>query len=403
MEPSLLPTTLLPPISKIASSSPELLLDALCYLRQVYTPDVRGSRRIKKVSADHDLSLGPQVDHFLPNDIQSDAYERAYAMRWLTALVSHASALELDSDDTESNVPSSSQSAPEPTLASQYDLILTRASSILAISAGTSAAGTITRVFTFGSDTGGIAVTFTDEPLDNQKYESVGAQTWGGACVLSELIVEQPSTFGLAPGPRRNGTRLRLLELGAGTGLVSLTLGKLLESTEVEAEIVATDFFLSVLANLQNNITANSFSSSSSVSVTSHFLNWSTFPNEDTSLPPFDDAFDIVLGADIIYEASHAIWIKACLQKLLRRPTGPLDDSQGVFYLVIPLRPTHKAESQTIEEVFPNAVPISAFSSCTKGLELVILNKEVIVCEARQGKKGEEVEYGYYKIGWAGI
>ena len=57
-------------------------------------------------------------------------------------------------------------------------------------------------------------------------------------------------------------------------------------------------------------------------------------------------------------------------------------------------------ESQTVEEVFPLIpTPIMPRSDITD-LELIILEKEVIVCEAGEGRRENEVEYGYYKIGW---
>jgi predicted nicotinamide N-methyase len=396
------PTAQLPHIAKLASSSPESLSKALQYLQLLYNSEVRGSRRVKKaLSTDIYPSIGSNAnlkadDRADLDLLRADSYERTYAMRWLTALISHASTFE--SIDCESNL--MPHDLAQTHLAAQYDAILTAASSLLAICAGASAAGILTRTFTFGSDAGDISVTLTDAPLENQTFESVGAQTWGGACVLAEIIVEQPTMFGLAPEISK-GKRVRLLELGAGTGLVSLTLSKLLEKTGIEAEIVATDFYLAVLANLQSNIAANRIRSASPVSLTNYFLDWSTFAALEAPLPPFDNAFDIIFGADIIYEASHALWIKSCLQVLLRRPKACCAFPPAIFHLIIPLRPTHTMECQTVEEVFPLVpTPATLPLSDMIDLELVILEKEVIVCEAGEGRRDMDVEYGYYKIGW---
>jgi predicted nicotinamide N-methyase len=395
------PTTQLPHIAKLASSSLESLIEALRYLRLLYNPEVRGSRRVKKVlskdldsSLDSNASLKPDlVIHADLDLLRSDSYERTYTIRWLTALISLTSAFQ--SIDYESSLIPAHQAH----LTGQQDAILTAASSLLAICAGTSAAGTFTRLLTFSSDAGDIAVTLTDAPLENQHFESVGAQTWGGACVLADLIVEQPAIFGLVPELLKGG-RVRVLELGAGTGLVSLTLSKLLESMGVEAEIVATDFYPAVLANLQSNIAANRLHSSSPVSLTGHFLDWSTFSALEASSPPFDHTFHLILGADIVYEALHAQWIKSCLQLLLRRPEASSVLSLAIFHLIIPLRPTHATESRTIEEVFPFVPTLATLYSDIRDLQLVIMAKEVIVCEAGEGRREKEVEYGYYKIGW---
>lgn len=366
------PTVRLPPRGKLASTLPEAIIEALRYLRWVYNPEVRGSRRLKTKTKANNDNLVEDLD-----TLRSDAYERTYTMRWLTAVISHASTFEEASDDDNSTAAT--------VLASQFEAILTAASALLAVCSGTSAAGTISRVFTFGD--GLVHVTVNDAPLENQHLESVGAQTWGGACVLSELMVEQPASFTRVHG---QGTNLRVLELGAGTGLVSLTLGKLLQSVGMEGEIVASDFYPSVLSNLKSNILANLPSVPSSLSLTAEFLDWSIFPTIQDPQPPFDDTFDLILGADIVYEPLHASWIKACLPTLLRR--------SGLFHLVIALRPTHSLESRSIEDLFP-LCQAGNVGGVVHQLELVIVEKEVIVCEAGDGFR-EEVEYAYYKIGW---
>jgi len=218
--------------------------------------------------------------------------------------------------------------------------------------------------------------------------------------VLAESIVDEPWKFGLCPAS------FRILELGAGTGLVSLTVGKLLQNLSTNpplalsdtssAIVIATDYYSPVLDNLASNITANfPPSSQQSISITPHRLDWShfssTYASEGAPPPkPFDEPFDVILGADIIYELDHATWIKSCLSVLLKKPGAKKDP--GAFHLVIPLRSTHDKESRTVELVFPFAE-----ASSTRHEELCILSKEVIICETEDG---EGVNYLYYKIGW---
>ncbi|KAG7440065.1 uncharacterized protein BT62DRAFT_976242 [Guyanagaster necrorhizus] len=328
------PTTRLPPIKKIPYNSPQELLECLLYLRSIYNPPVRGSKRRRS-----DLQTVAVLDEW-----RSDPFERSYAIRWLTALVSQAvlCSEELNHDDA----------------------LIAEAAALLAICSGTAGAGVIHRDFVFAP--GAIQVRLTDAPLENQDFGSVGAQTWGGACVLAEAIVEDPLAFGLHPGTR-------VLELGAGTGLVSIIVGKLLEG---RVTIVATDFHPSVLDNLKANI-ANNFAQPASVAISSTFLDWADSDNHDRSL---DIPFDVVLGGDIVYDAQHAVWIQACLRKFLRKG--------AVFHLVIPLRPTFATESNTVESVFRDG-------------ELVVLSRETVICDAENGISDEAVEYAYYKIGWA--
>ncbi|OCH91740.1 hypothetical protein OBBRIDRAFT_508974 [Obba rivulosa] len=398
------PTSRLPPIGQLAYYSTEELAAAIRYLRQIYNPEVRGIRRLSKKSGNGRVPTAQSAvseDHL--DAIRSDAFERSYAIRWLTSLVSQAYRF--------GELPSDIEPSPR-------EVLIQEAASLLAISAGTASAGTLTRTFHFPRTGGAVEVQLTDAPLDNHDYGSVGAQTWGSACLLSEMLVDEPHKFGLLPAPHAGSTRLRALELGAGTGLVTSTLAKVCMgdningSNAIPAEIIATDFHASVLANLRNNIEANCAAQSAptdaAVSVSCSRLDWSQFPSANKHEPPFDKPFNLILGADIVYEAEHATWIKACVERLLKMPSSydcdPLSSTPR-FHLVIPLRSTHVLECSTIEEVFPAASRIAAGEAQASTPVLAILSKDVIVCEAyddvRSRRGGSDnVEYVHYVIGW---
>ncbi|KIM47291.1 hypothetical protein M413DRAFT_440742 [Hebeloma cylindrosporum] len=357
------PTSQLPPIKYISNYPIESLESALRFLRLIYIPNVRGSRRRKPKnpgSASEELAT-----------LQSDPFERSYAIKWLTALITQCGTTE-EEEEAEA----------KPFTQTKQNLV-EEAAAILAMCAGTASAGVITRQFVFEGESS-VTIELTDVPLDNQDYGSVGAQTWGGACIMAEMIVENPLDFGLGISP------LRCLELGAGTGLVSLTVAKMLERLgSSDADIVATDYYPVVLENLRRNSARNLVPDG--VHVTSKFLDWSTFCNADVIPDPiFEGGFDVIYGADIIYEALHATWIKSCLERLLCKPSTRRPDP--IFHLLIPLRATHAVESSTIEMVFSRGEQDQA---------LVVKHKEIIVCDAESGKEGEEVEYAYYKIGWS--
>ncbi|KAG0696771.1 hypothetical protein DFH29DRAFT_991626 [Suillus ampliporus] len=380
------PTIYLPPIAKIACFSVTQLLDALTYLQSLYHPEVRGSRRKRVQAPELDGKRNSSLRHEDTSEVQVirfDAFERSYSIRWLTALIVQ---LEVRQE-----------------LSYSGEMLVQQAASLLAICAGVAAAGTITRNFIFGSMDGQrrVETQLTDIPLDNDDYGSVGAQTWGGACVLAEMIVEHPERFGLDwSSCGAESRRFNVLELGAGTGLVSLVVAKLPNMFLWSR----TDFHPSVLANLRSNVNANFPPThdqiTSTHSITTHFLDWSSFsttPQPDCLSYPFD----VVFGADIIYEAQHAVWIRNCLKGLVRRPS---DDnvSPAAFHLVIPLRPTHTFESSTVESVFLKACDVDLNGDA----DLVILSKESITCDAhgddtRGQGLGEDVEYVYYKIGWS--
>lgn len=352
------PTSVLPPVRKLPECTTKDISQLLVYLLSLCNPPVRGSRRRK-------VTLATSAKLASTQDLVLDAFERAHAIRWLTGLLSYGDLW-------------------------GSDQLLQDAAALLALCAGTSAAGVIHRTFTFpclepnGKE---IEVRIRDIPLDNHNFESVGAQTWGGACVLAEMIAEEPDTF-LRTTPSPEAKRLRLLELGAGTGLVALAIGKVCNAKRLLADILATDFYPSVLQNLQNNIDSNFAShEADDIRITSSFLDW-----QDPPAPSELEPFDVVFGADIIYDHRHAAWIQDCLRTLLRK------DPSALFHLVIPLRQTFTAESGTIDSVFG------------EGSDLVVKSKEVIICDSEVSTEspsdweGEDVvKYAYYRIGWASV
>ncbi|KAI9567516.1 putative methyltransferase-domain-containing protein [Boletus coccyginus] len=392
------PTLCLPPIAKIATFTTAQLFESLQYLHSLYRPQVRGSRRRRGEDEDDD---------------RPDAFERAYAIRWLTALIAQleARAIQFPSE-------------PNPPI-DDTDSLIQQAAALLATCAGVAAAGKVQRRFTFESTLAGkMCIDLTDIPLDNHDYGSVGAQTWGGACVLAEMIVEHPGRFGLGTRwssstgsddllTRTRERPLRILELGAGTGLVGLTVAKLLQAWKIpkpdptphhRATIVLTDLHPAVLDNLQSNIDANfptvSDDTHNAILVNSHPLDWSSFSMTDTTPNILSTPFDVVFGADIVYEAQHTVWIRDCLKFLLSNTDGPNEDP--VFHLVIPLRPTHTFESSTIEAVFGSKDRVLEGSQ----RELTVLSKESIFCEAygdgmvERRRTDDDVEYVYYRVGW---
>ncbi|KAI9441693.1 hypothetical protein H4582DRAFT_1404606 [Lactarius indigo] len=370
------PTSRLPPIKALGTVPVGLLHEAIQYLQAIYNPEIHGSRcvsrgacRRERPAHNTDTDTGPSdttLDATASWDtVRADAFEHAYAIRWLTALIAQATTTTITAH--------SDTGAVEPLVQS--------AAALLAICAGAASAGTRTRTYAFD---GGVRVQLTDVALRNDDFGSVGAQTWGSACVLAEMIVEEPARFGL------DGA-VRILELGAGTGLVSLTIGKILESRG-RAEIVASDFHPLALENLRRNIENNDCPDSCGLPlVSAHFLDWQEAADPANALEaPFDVPFDEVFGADVVYEVEHAAWISACLRRLVRLT--------GRFHLVIPIREGFTRESTAIEGLFPHVDDLHRVEPT-----LCITQKESIICEAgldgAAGSRGD-VEYAHYTIQW---
>lgn len=402
-----LPSARLPPIRSIHEHSVEVLGCLVEYLRTIYNPPVRGSRRVDRKEKE---PLDGEADGDGLAHLRADEDERAYAIRWLTSLVAQASLLQDTSEE---------HSDDNEEFDEKVDALIQRTASLLAVCAGSAAAGIVTRRFPLASPLlhSPIEVQLTDIPISvEEDAATVGAHTWGGACLLAEIIADNPERFelsdeGIAHGPR-------ILELGAGTGLVSMAIAKYLSARCSQADIdpagatvVATDYHPAVLENLARNILLNA--GQNLVSPSAHALDWSEFSSaaggDPPCVAPFEKPFDIICGADIIYEATHARWIRDTVAALLRRPSraeGCYDAASDSprFHLLIPLRPTHALESRTVQDVFPRAtsgVPTPAISGDEPAWTLCILDDEAFVCEADDARAGEEVHYVHYVIGWA--
>ncbi|KAF7791143.1 hypothetical protein EIP86_002154 [Pleurotus ostreatoroseus] len=376
-----------------------------------------------KLIGDDGLNLDDQQEQGKER-LRADTFERSYAVQWLTALVSHVGEI--------SSTPEAALNGPQ--LA--WEAVVQQAARLLAVCAGAASAGLRTRTFVFpgtgrsrsSSRSPGtitpvaaadithnpslaaleVRVQITDIPLDNQNYDSVGAQTWGGACLLADMIVGAGSEtdVSLPLGTSAERTRpLRVLELGAGTGLVGVTVGKLLKMRRVQTEVVATDFHPDVLENLRHNFATNLSQQNDILTTCVEFLDWSIFPsqtlqqNQPSSLA---ERFDVIYGADIIYELEHARWIKTCVELLLRKPDPSSQALTEVprFHLVTPLRKTHIAESHTVEDVFSFADGVHSDGVTGAHVVLAITAKEEIVCWDLWNESAKEVEYVHYTITW---
>ena len=399
------PSTRLPPIRQIHDQPIDVLANLVEYLRTIYNPPVRGARRIER-KAPRDVSHPDAHDdeNALLETLRADEFERAYAIRWLTALVSRTSDLLAPLEDEDSQTDAEDK----------VDALVRSATSLIALCAGTTTARTLTRRYAFYAPSldADVELSLTDVPIsaDNLDHPSVGTQTWGSACLMAELLVEEPEKFGLyGSGSGRVGdgdSEVRILELGAGTGLVSLAVAKFLSMCGVNASVVASDYHPAVLRNLEHNIQAN-FPPGTlppRLSLSTHPLDWSTYaPSGSGSVearhgaPPFDKPFDVILGADVVYEPSHTTWIRDTVSALLPRPAASHSTTPR-FHLVMPLRPTHTSETRMVEEAFAPAGAGSAHPG--SGLALRVLDRETIFCEAEDAR-GSEVEYVHYVIGWA--
>lgn len=300
--------------------------------------------------------------------IRADPFERTFATRWLTSLISRVEEMDLTEDARSQIVDDAA-------------FILSSFSD----STNNEEEEALTREFSFPTEHGvPIEVTLNDAPLTGADHTDVGLQSWGASIVLSSMICAGPDHFNLTSTSLPE--RPTILELGAGTGLLSLTLAKLLPTLSIyPTNISATDYHPTVLSNLQENINTN-FPPGENVNmpVSAVALDW--------SLPPPDLArsADLLIAADVVYAPQHAAWLRDCAAHLIA-PTG-------VFWLIVTVRQTGKFEGipDTVEAAFvPELCPRDG-----DGRSFQILERRQV--EKRRGVgRGDEKGYNLYRIGWA--
>lgn len=274
---------------------------------------------------------------------------------------------------------------------------------------------------------------------------SVGVQTWGSASILSQLIASSPESY-LPTTPRRP---FRVLELGAGTGLVSLATANVIEAHGVlgDAELVVSDHDTAVIENLNSNVTRNG-PFIPSITLITQKLDWRSYlpsPDPSSALALSATAndslinpdgtkpqpYDLILGADVVYEPHQAFWLYCTVKSLLRRPasdallsshTSPLNStrtkspialgqiaSDARFHLVMPLRPTHEKETASVRSTFPSLADVTAHKLSPSSdartdaymkqprLKLVTIMEEEIEPEDQR----QTTKYLHFEIGWA--
>jgi predicted nicotinamide N-methyase len=344
---------------------------------------------------DEDSTLEPGAVEKQLALLRADEFERAFATRWLKAFITRAED-ELtcfSSDEARQSIVEKAadlltallnpqQDEPEPGKNFDDDDKFSREFTF-EVSAQSSSSSIDPRPISIRLTDGLAGARSTD-------HTDVGLQTWGASIVLCRMMCDCPSTLGLTPASL--GPSPRIVELGAGTGLVSLVLGRLLPRLGIRsAAVVATDYHPSVISNLRDNIAANSSSASGdsacSPPVLACALDWAK-PALDPSWPLGAAPADMLIATDVIYEPEHATMLYDCASRLLA--------PDGVFWLLATVRQNGRFGSvaDTVEEQFGRE---GRFRST--GRSLTILGAERLEKQSGVGR-GDETFYKLFRIGW---
>ncbi|CAO2657804.1 Nn.00g070640.m01.CDS01 [Neocucurbitaria sp. VM-36] len=383
--PCLPPSSSLPPVRRLISTSEKQLTYALEGLQALYCP-LRIPSSLSKPSLKQEhipvASTPTLVDSGYASEdenddaaseevtaaLRADPFERTFVTRWLTSLLSRVEELDLSEE--------------------ARNQIVDDAAYILSSISGSSndeEEEALTRDFTFHTTLGNsIKITLNDAPLSGIDHTDVGLQSWGASIVLSNMMCADPKRFNLASDGLPS--QPRIIELGAGTGLVSLTLARLLPDIGVEcATVTATDYHPAVLENCRANVVTNfPAPSNGQPSVETMILDWSTPP------PDLRSTADLLIASDVVYAPEHAAWLRDCAAHLLT--------PGGTFWLMVTVRKTGKFEG--IPETVEAAFRLEFCPRDAQGRQFKILEKGSV--EKRRGiGRGDETGYNLYRLGWA--
>lgn len=220
------------------------------------------------------------------------------------------------------------------------DLILKEASLRISESCGRTAFPSMHRDFQFNNLQTVIKLFEPSMTADN-----LGWKTWGASMVLSQILVEDDKNFDFSSfvDLKKQG-KLRVLELGSGTGLVGIAWAmkwkELQENNDngtnnVDMEIYLTDL-PDIVDNLKKNVTNNNLDGWAFADV----LDW-TDPSSFTEQYG-SEKFDIILVADPIYSPDHPRWVVNMMDKFLKE--------DGVCHFQIPIRNKYAREREVLIE-----------------------------------------------------
>ncbi|KAM0787896.1 hypothetical protein ACM66B_003945 [Microbotryomycetes sp. NB124-2] len=239
-----LPTTVLPRLPRELTTSASDLLKVVQHLTNLYSSV---PNTVDDHAADKDFSTVSE-DESRDWDALGAAsqFERGYTKSWLVSLLRKSEAWIEHSPEGDDN---------ERALRTR---VVELAGQLVATLTETSVSGSILRPLLFPTcepddehQTEPLLVTLNDALPSSLDPTSVGLQSWGASIILSRLLALHPREFGIG----YDGTRC--LELGAGTGLLSLVWKGMSERLGAESDVVATDFHEEVLTNLKHNVRSN--------------------------------------------------------------------------------------------------------------------------------------------------
>ena len=187
---------------------------------------------------------------------------------------------------------------------------------------GRNAMSTMSRTFIIGDD---IEITVCEPSLTG---DNLGLKTWTSSLLLAKRLTSLREQI--------PSNELRVLELGAGTGLVGIAAACLWK-----AEVTLTDL-PEIVPNLQNNVEHNTdLIQSLGGSASSRSLDWADTTNAPTTQ---HQQFPVVLAADPLYSPEHPRLLVDVVERWLQRTP------EARFIVELPLRDRYDKERSELKD-----------------------------------------------------
>jgi predicted nicotinamide N-methyase len=221
-----------------------------------------------------------------------------------------------------------------------------------------------------GTDCGGRVETAVAEITLHEPAltaDNLGLKTWASSYLLAKRL----SLLGLPALGEHNGEGgSRVLELGAGTGLVGLAAAKIFG-----ARTVLTDL-PEIVGNLERNVRANSHLD---IDVKTAVLDWNDVPERTVAE---GEKFKYVLAADPLYSSEHPRLLVGMVNVWLKK------DPRARVVVEMPLRKGYEKEREDFRDRMQKA-----------GLEIVDEGRETGWDD--WGERGGEVRCWWSVWRWA--
>ncbi len=212
---------------------------------------------------------------------------------------------------------------------SEADRITASASSVLAGSCGRLAAPSMTRSFTVPRANGDKVEIAIHEP--GICGDALGLKTWGTSFLLASRLHTLMPLLCPSADPKTvqgqliGSKTMTAIELGAGTGLLGLSL-----SMMVHCNVILSDYLPEIIDNLRRNIQHNEGNNGSECQAA--LLDWTQL--DACPMVQQSQRFDLVMASDPLYAPDHPARVINAALRLLRPDTGRL-------LIGYPLRPSN--------------------------------------------------------------